>query len=115
LDEINTLRWGDAGQTAAGPAGETGCGGWGDIRDIAIGTRVIATLSVDPQQAVAEGSLREDLYYRLNVVSLRLPPLRERKGDIPLLVSSFLAKYNRHSRPPNVKRVVTPEVMAIVS
>ena len=55
--------------------------------------RVIAATNVDLQDAVRQGKLRQDLYYRLNIVPVALPPLRERKEDIPLLARHFLAKY----------------------
>jgi len=59
-----------------------------------VNVRVIAATNADLQKAVAEGKFREDLYYRLNVFSIHLPSLRERKEDLPLLAQHFLQKYN---------------------
>lgn len=67
----------------------------GGTKDIPIDTRIIATVNEDPYKLIEEGKLRKDLYYRLNVVNISIPPLRERLDDIPLLVESFLEKYNR--------------------
>jgi len=61
---------------------------------IDVDARVIAATNRDLEQAMARSEFREDLYYRLNVVEIRIPPLRERKEEIPLLASSFLSRFN---------------------
>ncbi|MDZ7361155.1 MAG: sigma 54-interacting transcriptional regulator [candidate division KSB1 bacterium] len=66
----------------------------GSSTTTAVNVRVIAATNADLKKAVSEGKFREDLFYRLNVFSIFLPPLRERKEDIPLLAQHFLHKYN---------------------
>ena len=67
----------------------------GGNENIKVDFRVICATNKDLEKAVADGTFREDLYYRLNVFSIFIPPLRERKGDIPLLVNYFIQKYAR--------------------
>ncbi len=62
-----------------------------------VDVRVIAATNVNPPEAVRSGKLREDLYYRLNVFSIELPPLRLRKTDLPLLIQSFLTEFNQRN------------------
>ena len=68
----------------------------GDAHSIKVDVRVIAATHSDLQKMVAAGGFREDLYYRLNVIPIQLPPLRDRKEDIPLLVQHFLKKFAGH-------------------
>jgi DNA-binding NtrC family response regulator len=66
----------------------------GGKTEIKVDVRVLAATNKDPVKAIQEGTFREDLYYRLNVVSLALPPLRERRDDIPALVQAFIEEFN---------------------
>jgi len=71
----------------------------GAVERVPIHVRVIAATNRDLEGAVRNGSFRQDLYFRLNVVQIKLPPLRDRKSDLPLLVSYFLEKFNDPQRP----------------
>jgi DNA-binding NtrC family response regulator len=73
----------------------------GGVETLKVDVRVVAATNVDLRRAVEEGRFREDLYYRLNVIAIQLPPLRQRKEDIPALVQHFVDKYTRE----NVKAV----------
>lgn len=81
----------------------------GGHEDRKVDVRVLAATSRDIRKMVAEGSFREDLFYRLNVVTITLPPMRERPDDIPILVDHFLKEIaeNKHTPP----RRISPEVM----
>lgn len=74
----------------------------GGNTDIKLASRVIAAANKDISEAVADGSFRKDLFYRLNILPIRIPPLRERKEDLPALVSYFLEKYCRKRGKPLV-------------
>lgn len=67
----------------------------GGSKDIPIDVRIIATVNDSPENLIASGALRKDLYYRLNIVNLSIPPLRERLEDLPILVDCFLEKHNK--------------------
>lgn len=85
----------------------------GGTRPIKVDIRLLAATNKDLEEAVKAGTFRSDLYYRLNVVSLRMPPLRERPGDVPLLARYFAAKYSG-----KCKRKITglaPETLARLS
>jgi transcriptional regulator with PAS, ATPase and Fis domain len=77
-----------------------------------VDVRVLAATNVNPMEAVKKGKLRDDLFYRLNVFTIELPPLRQRKADLPLLIQSFLADFNQRNNK-NVT-AVAPEAMAIL-
>jgi two-component system, NtrC family, response regulator PilR len=84
----------------------------GGIQDMKVDVRVIAATNRDLEKAVADGSFREDLYYRLDVIPIRLPPLRLRAGDIPLLVGHFLEKFAQESGKPAPN--FTPDAMHVL-
>ena len=84
----------------------------GDTRDVKVDVRLIAASNRDVAKAVADGILREDLFYRLNVIPINLPPLRERREDIPLLAAHFVRKIS-HELGKSVKGV-SPEALAIL-
>jgi two-component system response regulator PilR (NtrC family) len=84
----------------------------GGNQDMKVDVRVIAATNRDLEKAVAEGAFREDLYYRLDVIPIRLPPLRLRTGDIPLLVTHFLEKFSQDSAKP--APILTPEALHVL-
>ena len=77
-----------------------------------VNVRVIAATNANPAEAVKSGKLREDLYYRLNVFAIELPPLRRRKADLPLLIQSFLAECN--ARNNKAVAGIDPSAMRIL-
>jgi two-component system response regulator HydG len=83
----------------------------GSTKRVSINVRILAATNRDLEAAVAEGTFRRDLYFRLNVLSLKIPPLRERKQDIPLLAEHFL---ERLSRTTGSQRVVAEEALSVM-
>ena len=84
----------------------------GGVETIKVDVRIIAATNVDLRRMVDEGKFREDLYYRLHVITVELPPLRERKDDIALLVQHFLDKYGRENQKPNLE--LSPEALDLL-
>lgn len=87
----------------------------GDTKTVKVDVRVIAATNQDLSEAIKKGKFREDLYYRLNVISIKIPPLRERRNDIPLLLEYFLEKKNNDNK--NNKKVtgISKEAMLVLS
>lgn len=84
----------------------------GGNREIPVDVRIIAATNRKLEHLVDDGEFRQDLYYRLNVVNIRLPPLRERRDDIPLLVRAFIDELARESHRP--VRDITPAALALL-
>src|SRR5687767_14022359 len=83
----------------------------GGVETIKVDVRIIAATNVDLKRMMDDGKFREDLYYRLHVITVQLPPLRERRDDVPLLVQHFLEKYGEE----NQKRLeITPEALDLL-
>jgi transcriptional regulator with PAS, ATPase and Fis domain len=70
----------------------------GGQREQSVDIRVLAATNTDPPEAVRQGKLREDLFYRLNVFAISLPPLRQRKDDLPLLIQAFIGEFNTRNQ-----------------
>ena len=75
----------------------------GEPRPITVDVRVVAATNANLEQLVAAGRFREDLFYRLNVVRLQVPPLRERREEIPLLVHHFIDRFSRESQKTGIR------------
>lgn len=86
----------------------------GDSKSIKIDVRIVAATIKDLSKEVNEGRFRDDLFYRLNVLHINLPPLRERKEDIPLLVKHFIHKYNQ-SLEKNIKGIDSEALEAMIN
>jgi len=84
----------------------------GGTQDVKVDVRIVAATNKDLEKAVADGSFREDLYYRLDVIPIRLPPLRLRSGDIPLLVTHFLTRFSKESG--KLTPTISPEAMQVL-
>ncbi len=84
----------------------------GDTRAIPVNCRVVAATNADLPSLVKKGEFREDLYFRLKVVTLKVPPLRERKEDIPLLTERFLETFSANQNRPRV--TASPETLALL-
>jgi two-component system response regulator PilR (NtrC family) len=84
----------------------------GGVDTIKVDVRIIAATNVDLQKMVADGRFREDLYYRLHVISVQLPPLRDRRDDVPLLVQHFLEKYGIENNKKSLE--ITPAALDLL-
>lgn len=86
----------------------------GDAQPMRVDVRVIAATNSDLAQMVAAGGFRQDLFYRLNVIPIHLPPLRDRREDVPLLTRSFLQKLGRALAPPRADVVFSQDAMRLM-
>jgi transcriptional regulator with PAS, ATPase and Fis domain len=84
----------------------------GGTEDIRVDARIIAATNRDLEEAVKEKRFRDDLFYRLNVIQIKLPPLRDRREDIPILAAHFLKKYSEELNK-NISRI-SPEALNLL-
>jgi DNA-binding NtrC family response regulator len=84
----------------------------GGTHDVRVDVRIVAATNCDLERAVADGQFREDLFFRLNVVSIVLPPLRERREEIPMLTDHFLKKYSVQYNKPHAS--LSDETMGLL-
>jgi len=85
----------------------------GGMETIKVDVRIIAATNVDLRQMMEDGKFREDLFYRLHVITIQLPPLRDRKDDIPLLVHHFLEKYGEENKKGGLE--LTPDALDLLT
>jgi two-component system response regulator PilR (NtrC family) len=85
----------------------------GGMEAIRVDVRIIAATTGDLRQMMEDGKFREDLFYRLHVITIELPPLRERRDDIPLLVQHFLSKYGTENRKPDLE--LAPDALDVLT
>jgi len=85
----------------------------GGMEAIRVDVRIIAATNLDLHRMMEEGTFREDLFYRLHVISIQLPPLRDRKDDIPLLVQHFLCKYGEENHKTSLE--LAPEALSLLT
>jgi Nif-specific regulatory protein len=86
----------------------------GSTETVKVNVRLLTATNKDMERAIASGTFREDLYYRLNVFTIFVPPLRERKADLLLLVDHFLEKFSREHHK-SIKRISTPAIDMLMS
>jgi two-component system response regulator PilR (NtrC family) len=85
----------------------------GGVENMKVDVRIVAATNVDLRRMMEEGRFREDLFYRLHVITVQLPALRERKEDIPLLVAHFLKKYGEENQKPDLE--LTPDALDLLT
>jgi len=85
----------------------------GDTKTMRVNVRIIAATNRNLEEAISRGSFREDLFYRLNVITIEVPPLRDRKADIPALIQHFLKIFNQKTKR-NIKTISKQAMKAIM-
>ena len=81
----------------------------GDAQTIKVDVRIVAATNSDLKKMVAEGTFREDLFYRLSVIPVHVPALRERRADIPLLAQHFLERFAKEAQPPRARATIAQD------